>query len=111
MTDPVSIEHLQHIFKDDNPFKEKLMSIFIRDSKKHIKNLEEAVKKSDDVAWYKISHAFSGTATSVGAFTLAREISASQNRKIDKTEVLKKTKTELNRVVNFIKKEILPKKF
>lgn len=110
---PIDVEFLRSIIENDAEFEKELFAIFTDNAGRNIEKMEEAVKSSNDNAWYMASHAFKGAAASVGAFDLSKILEYAQKHPEEnyeqKTELLRKVKEELALVTKFINEEIVAK--
>ena len=107
----IDVEFLRSIIENDFEFEKELFAIFVENAHRNIEKMEDAIKDSNDNSWYMASHAFKGASASIGAFELSKILEYAQKHPEEnyeqKTELLKKIKTELQLVVEFINDELL----
>jgi HPt (histidine-containing phosphotransfer) domain-containing protein len=72
--------------------------------------MEDAIVDKSNAAWRKAAHSIKGSSTAIGAFNLSEAIIHAQNHPKDSAENKMKTldriKTQLEKVYEFIYKEI-----
>jgi HPt (histidine-containing phosphotransfer) domain-containing protein len=106
----VDVEYLQSITGGDATFEKELLQLFLDSSGDNLERIADALELCDDEAWYKASHAFKGSAASIGAFGLSEILEYAQKHNKDgikeKTEVLSKIKAEFVKVEAQLKVEI-----
>lgn len=109
----IDVEFLRSIIENDVEFEKELFAIFTDNAIRNVERMEEAVKNSNDNAWYMASHAFKGAAASIGAFDLSKILEYAQKHPEEnyeqKTELLQSIKEELALVIKFINQEVLKK--
>lgn len=102
-------EFLRSIIENDKEFEKELFDIFTDNANKNIAKMEDAIKTSDNNSWYMASHAFKGSAASIGAFDLSSLLEYAQKNPEDvvekKNETMQKVKDELQLVLQFIEEE------
>ncbi len=107
----IDFELLRDIIADDFEFKKELFAIFVENAHRNLEKMENAIKNSDLNSWYMASHAFKGASSSIGAFELSNVLEYAQKHLEEdeekKTELLKKAKSELQLVIEFINEEML----
>lgn len=106
----IDIEFLRGVIDNDREFEKELFAIFTENADRNIEKMENAVKNSDNNAWYMASHAFKGASASIGAFDLSRSLEHAQRHpedsENDKNQILEKIKQEYKLVLDFIKEEM-----
>lgn len=107
---PIDIEFLRSVIEDDIEFERELFTIFLENANRNIEKMEESLDISRYNFWYMASHAFKGSAASIGAFELSKALetaqkSAEQSSEV-KSEIIKKVKEEFKLVSDFIGEEL-----
>ena len=107
---PIDIEFLRSVIEDDIEFEKELFTIFLENASRNIEKMEESLDISRYNFWYMASHAFKGSAASIGAFELSKSLetaqkSAEQSSEI-KSDILKTVKEEYKLVSDFIGEEL-----
>lgn len=109
----IDVAFLRSVIDDDKEFERELFAIFTENAQRNLVKMDDAIKASDNNAWYMASHAFKGAAASIGAFGLSNTLEYAQKHPEDnpeqKNEILEKVKDEFNRVLEFINSELLEK--
>ncbi len=106
----IDLEFLRNVIENDREFEKELFAIFIENAKSNLVKMDEAIKNSDNNAWYMASHAFKGAAASIGAFDLSKSLEYAQRHPEDsmeeKTQILQKIRDEFRLVIDFINEEL-----
>lgn len=109
----IDVDFLRSIIENDFEFERELFSIFLENANRNIEKMEDAIKNSDDNAWYMAAHAFKGASASIGAFDLSKILEYAQKHPEEnfeqKTTLLKKVKEEFVNVDDFIREELARK--
>lgn len=108
-TEVIDIEFLEGVVENDIEFKRELLEIFLENANNNLIKLQKAVEENDNSGWHMTSHAFKGSAASIGAFSLAKLLEYCQKNpevpKQEKVELLREIRAKNDLVVEFIKKE------
>ena len=96
---PIDVEFLRSVIENDTEFEKELFKIFIENGNRNIEKLEDSLDPSRYNFWYMASHAFKGSAASIGAFDLARILEDAQKSSEDTFENIK---NEFKLVCDFI---------
>jgi len=107
---PVDTEFLNGIVDGDIEFQKELFSIFVENAQRNLDKLSDALKNKDNNAWYMAAHAFKGTAASIGAFDLSKNLERAQKNPEDndknKQAIIDEVSKELKEVLAFIDTEL-----
>jgi HPt (histidine-containing phosphotransfer) domain-containing protein len=107
---PIDIEFLRSVIEDDIEFERELFTIFLENANRNIEKMEESLDISRYNFWYMASHAFKGSAASIGAFELSKALETAQKSAEQSAEVkagiIQKVKEEFKLVSDFIGEEL-----
>ncbi|MBM5782663.1 MAG: Hpt domain-containing protein [Pelagibacterales bacterium] len=108
---PIDVDFLRSVINDDPEFERELFKIFVENANRNIEKMEEAYDPSRYNFWYMASHAFKGSAASVGAFELSKILEHAQKSSEEpaevKAEIVKQVKEEFAKVNKFINENLL----
>lgn len=105
----VDQDFLSEMSGGDVAIEKDFFSTFAESCKENLAQMERAMKNSDENAWFIASHSLKGASASIGAFDLSKIFDYAQTHKeeglIQKQEVLKKIRDELELVSEFFKQK------
>jgi HPt (histidine-containing phosphotransfer) domain-containing protein len=106
----IDLAFFRDITKGDLAFEKEVFVLYLDTTKVTIKKMEDAIVNKSNEAWRKASHSIKGSSTAIGAFNLSESIIYAQNHPKDspenKMKTLDKIKMQLEKVYEFIYKEI-----
>ncbi|MFT6106967.1 MAG: HPt (histidine-containing phosphotransfer) domain-containing protein [Rickettsiales bacterium] len=106
----IDLNYFREVTKGDLNFEKEVFILYLDTTKNTIKQMEDAIVDKSNAAWRKAAHSIKGSSTAIGAFNLSEAIIHAQNHPKDSAENKMKTldriKTQLEKVYEFIYKEI-----
>jgi HPt (histidine-containing phosphotransfer) domain-containing protein len=106
----IDLAYFRDVTKGDLAFEKEVFMLYLETTKVTIQKMEEAIINKSNEAWRKSAHSIKGSSTAIGAFNLSESIIHAQNHPKDSAEnkikTLDRIKLQLEKVYDFIYKEI-----